>query len=96
MPGSAISGLWRRLSKTTCSQTSSQSAMASWRMQKSAKSARSASEKIVAVGLSGLLNSATLVRGENARASASSVSRNAGGASVTKRGTPPARRTSGR
>ncbi len=45
MPGSAISGWWRRPSKTTCSQTSSQTAMASWRTQKSASSARSSSRE---------------------------------------------------
>jgi hypothetical protein len=96
MPGSEITGVWRRPSKMTCSQTSSQSATASWRTQNSASRLRSWSAKAVAVGLSGLLKRATLVLGEKARASASSVRRKAGGCSVTKRGTPPARRTSGR
>jgi hypothetical protein len=86
----------RRPSKTTCSQTSSEIAMASWRRQKSARSARSSSGKIVAVGLRGLLNTTALVRGEKARARASSVSRKCGGWRVTNFGTPPARRTRGR
>ncbi|MBV9079417.1 MAG: aminotransferase class I/II-fold pyridoxal phosphate-dependent enzyme, partial [Methylobacteriaceae bacterium] len=48
--------------KTTCSQTSSQIATASWRRQKPASSSRSARENIVALGLSGLLRSTALVR----------------------------------
>ncbi len=70
--------------------------MASKRRQKSASRARSSGEKIVAVGLSGLLNTTALVFGEKAFASASSVSRKCGGWRVTKRGIPPASRTSGR
>jgi hypothetical protein len=96
MPGRAMSGRCRRPSKTTCSHTSSQSATASKRTQKSANRAKSSSLNTVAVGLRGLLNRTTFVLAEKARASAASVSRKCGGSSVTKRGTPPARRTSGR
>ena len=51
MPGKAISGRWRASSNTTCSQTSSQMAMTSWRTQNSASRARSSSGQTVAGGI---------------------------------------------
>ena len=75
MPGRAISGRWRRPSKTRCSQTSSQIATASKRLQKLGEQRELVGANTVPVGFSGLLNSTTLVRGEKAAPSASSVER---------------------
>ena len=96
IPGSAISDWCRAPSNTTCSHTSSQIAIASWLVQKSAISASSSVPIIVPVGLSGELRMTSRVRALATAASAWAVTRHSGGSSRTSRATPPARCTSGR
>ncbi len=96
MPGKVISGRWRRPSKTTASQTSSQTAIASCRTQNSASKARSSSGVTTPAGFSGLFSTTIFVRGEKAVSNISRVKRQWGGERRTSFGTPPARRTSGR
>ncbi len=95
IPGRAIRGVCRPWSNTTCSQTSSQMAMASCATQNSASSSRSSRGRTTPAGLIGLFSTTSLVRGVKAASSMARSNRQWGGSRRTKRGTPPARRIRG-